>query len=148
MKRERNNNFENCLWRFAFQTLANPQSCCIFHYERQANRLHFPSISISLIPSLSPPIITMDSFADNDKVQRRAKVRQGQWLALAAFTSVTLVAMRSRFENHLADEKRPVKWAMSSASVVLFASTLSCVYHLVIPKKFVGTLWEGRMVRV
>jgi hypothetical protein len=75
-------------------------------------------------------------------------VRQGQWLALAAFTSVTLVAMRSRFENNLSDEKQPVKWAMSSASVVLFASTLSCVYHFLMPKKFVGTLWEGGMVRV
>jgi hypothetical protein len=99
--------------------------------------------------TLSPPnIITMDSTTDNDKVQRRAKVRQGQWLALAAFTSVTLVAMRSRFENNLSDEKQPVKWAMSSASVVLFASTLSCVYHFLMPKKFVGTLWEGGMVRV
>jgi hypothetical protein len=133
--------FSNSLSRFAFLL---DRSAILLHLSFRQSRANLSTSHFRHTP------ITMDTTHqenENGMMQRRAKVRHGQWLALAAFTTVTLVAMRSRFENDLQDEKKPVKWAISAACVVLFASTLSTVYHFVMPSKFVGTVWEGGMVR-
>jgi hypothetical protein len=73
-----------------------------------------------------------------------------QWFALAAFTTIALVAMTSRFDGNISDatkEQCEIPWATTAMGVVLIISTLSLVGHFFVKDRFVGSLAEGGLVR-
>jgi hypothetical protein len=76
--------------------------------------------------------------------------RCSQWFALAAFTTIALVAMTSRFDGNISDatkEQGEIPWATTAMGVVLIVSTLSLVGHFLVEDRFVGSLVEGGLVR-
>jgi Mg2+/citrate symporter len=79
-------------------------------------------------------------------VDQHNKMRLGQWFAVAAFSTIALVAMTSNFDK-IKDQKKEVKWAVSAVSIALTFSALAVFAHVLLKAKFVGTAMEGGLVR-
>jgi hypothetical protein len=85
----------------------------------------------------------MTTMTDRDK-----KTRQSQWFAVAAFSTVALVALCSNFEGKIKDEDMRVKWAVSAISLALIFSALAVFAHILLKEKFANTAMEGGLVRM
>jgi hypothetical protein len=102
---------------------------------------HFPTMSAS---SSSSSGTSRNNGCDHDQV------RCAQWFALAAFTTIALVAMTSRFNGNISDatkEQCEIPWATTAMGVALITSTVSLASHFVVKDRFVGSLAEGGLVR-
>ena len=74
--------------------------------------------------------------------------RHSSWFAVAAFSTVSLVALTSAIPDgvDLGDLTKEYKWSVSAASISVALAGLAWFAHMA-KDRFVGTVTEGGLVR-
>ena len=84
-------------------------------------------------------------MADEENNTTMAMSRHSQWLTVAAFSLVALIALLKSFGD-LSDQEKQTKWAASGISIGFGLSGLAAIANMFLRDKFVGTHLEGGMV--
>ena len=91
-------------------------------------------------------IMTNQATTTTTMTAQDKKTRHSQWFAVAAFSTIALVAMTYDL-GKIKNQGMRVKWSVSAISLVLVFSALAFFAHIFLREKFANTAVEGGLVR-